>query len=93
MKPLSLLLIGLLYLVLACPAAAGLPEDYQASRERMAARQIQARGVSDPRVLKAMRRVPRHRFVPPSLAAQAYADRPLPIGWGQTISSPTWWPT
>jgi protein-L-isoaspartate(D-aspartate) O-methyltransferase len=50
--------------------------------------QIEARGVHDPRVLEAMRRVPRHRFVPPDLAAQAHADWPLPIGAGQTISQP-----
>jgi protein-L-isoaspartate(D-aspartate) O-methyltransferase len=42
----------------------------------------------DPRVLEAMRRVPRHAFVPAELAANAYADRPLPIGHGQTISQP-----
>jgi hypothetical protein len=42
----------------------------------------------DPRVLEAMRRVPRHAFVPPELAANAYEDRPLPIGHGQTISQP-----
>jgi protein-L-isoaspartate(D-aspartate) O-methyltransferase len=50
--------------------------------------QIQARGVRDPRVLEAMRAVPRHLFVPASLAAVAHADRPLPIGAGQTISQP-----
>ena len=42
----------------------------------------------DPRVLEAMRRVPRHAFVPAELAANAYEDRPLPIGHGQTISQP-----
>jgi protein-L-isoaspartate(D-aspartate) O-methyltransferase len=50
--------------------------------------QIEARGVRDPRVLAAMRAVPRHRFVPEGLAAEAHADRPLPIGLGQTISQP-----
>ncbi len=54
----------------------------------MVERQIAARGVADPRVLNAMRRVPRHRFVDPSQAASAYDDRPLPIGQGQTISQP-----
>ncbi|MBK7078341.1 MAG: protein-L-isoaspartate(D-aspartate) O-methyltransferase [Myxococcales bacterium] len=49
---------------------------------------VAARGVSDPRVLTAMRAVPRERFVPPALAELAYADRPLPIGEGQTISQP-----
>jgi protein-L-isoaspartate(D-aspartate) O-methyltransferase len=50
--------------------------------------QIAARGVRDPRVLAAMRKVPRERFVPPEVAAHAYADQPLPIGYGQTISQP-----
>ena len=54
----------------------------------MVERQIAARGIRDVRVLGAMRRVPRHRFVHASLAASAYDDRPLPIGNGQTISQP-----
>lgn len=56
--------------------------------ESMVRSQIVARGVKDPRVLAAMRRVPRHRFVPAALGAHAYADRPLPIGHRQTISQP-----
>ena len=58
------------------------------ARDRMVTDQIAARGVSDPRVLDAMRTVPRHRFVLPEDAAAAYQDRPLPIGFGQTISQP-----
>ena len=50
--------------------------------------QIAARGVKDPRVLEAMRETPRHLFVPESLRAYAYEDRPLPIGHRQTISQP-----
>jgi protein-L-isoaspartate(D-aspartate) O-methyltransferase len=50
--------------------------------------QIAARGVADPAVLAAMRKVPRHRFVPPSLVDDAYVDGPLPIGFQQTISQP-----
>ena len=61
---------------------------YQARREKMAAGQIEARGVSDPAVLKAMREVPRHEFVPERLKEDAYEDYPLPIGLGQTISQP-----
>lgn len=63
---------------------------YEAERLRrlMVAEQLQARGIRDPRVLRAMLRVPRHRFVPPELAASAYEDGPLPIGQGQTISQP-----
>jgi len=54
----------------------------------MVAEQIERRGVRDPAVLAAMRKVPRHRFVPESLGGQAYDDHPLPIGAGQTISQP-----
>ena len=57
-------------------------------RERMVATQIEARGITDPLVLDAMRIVPRERFVPASLAKFAYDDGPLPIGHGQTISQP-----
>jgi protein-L-isoaspartate(D-aspartate) O-methyltransferase len=54
----------------------------------MVSEQIEARGVRMPAVLAAMRRVPRHLFVPDALVAEAYADTPLPIGHGQTISQP-----
>ena len=59
-----------------------------AARARMVDDDVAARGVSERRVLTAMRAVPRERFVPPALAELAYADRPLPIGEGQTISQP-----
>jgi protein-L-isoaspartate(D-aspartate) O-methyltransferase len=49
---------------------------------------IRSRGIHDPRILGAMRKVPRHEFVSPSQAGSAYADGPLPIGKGQTISQP-----
>jgi protein-L-isoaspartate(D-aspartate) O-methyltransferase len=61
---------------------------YAALREEMVVRQIAARGVHDRRVLEAMRNVPRERFVQPALASRAYADAPLAIGHGQTISQP-----
>ncbi|MBI3682641.1 MAG: protein-L-isoaspartate(D-aspartate) O-methyltransferase [Acidobacteria bacterium] len=54
----------------------------------MVREQIQARGVKDQRVLDALRRTPRHEFVPSELQAHSYDDRPLPIGYGQTISQP-----
>ena len=54
----------------------------------MVQEQIERRGVSNPLVLEAMRRVPRHLFVPPALRDRAYDDMPLPIGSGQTISQP-----
>jgi protein-L-isoaspartate(D-aspartate) O-methyltransferase len=57
-------------------------------RETMVRTQIQSRGVKAPRVLEAMRTVPRHLFVPPQLVGSAYDDNPLPIGEGQTISQP-----
>lgn len=54
----------------------------------MVATQIEARGIKDERVIEAMRRVPRHLFVPEELRPRAYDDGPLPIGEGQTISQP-----
>ncbi len=54
----------------------------------MVQRQIQARGVKDPKVLAAMQAVPRHLFVPEAQRNKAYDDRPLSIGWEQTISQP-----
>jgi protein-L-isoaspartate(D-aspartate) O-methyltransferase len=57
-------------------------------RNRMVERQIEARGVRNPRVLAAMREIPRHLFIPPPYDRSAYEDSPLPIGNGQTISQP-----
>jgi protein-L-isoaspartate(D-aspartate) O-methyltransferase len=56
--------------------------------DRFVSEQIESRGVRDPRVLDAMRKVPREDFVPRELAGEAYEDSPLPIGAGQTISQP-----
>ncbi len=61
---------------------------WRQDRERMVQRQIVRRGVEDERVLKAMRAAPRHHFVPEPRRRFAYDDRPLPIGYGQTISQP-----
>lgn len=84
--------LALLCLPLAAACAAGPAADGEermaAKRERMVERDIAARGVRDPRVLEAMRSVPRHRFVEPGQAESAYGDHPLPIGGGQTISQP-----
>jgi protein-L-isoaspartate(D-aspartate) O-methyltransferase len=63
-------------------------DPWQARRHRMVEKQIEARDVSDPATLAALRKVPRHRFVPADLQELAYDDRPLPIGRGQTISQP-----
>jgi protein-L-isoaspartate(D-aspartate) O-methyltransferase len=58
------------------------------ARERMVMEHLAGRDIDDARVLRAMRDVPRHLFVPPALQKQAYDDRPLPIGHDQTISQP-----
>ena len=79
-------------LVLAAPACqrggTGDPVAFVSARESMVKTQVAARGVRDPRVLEAMRLVPRHEFVPEDLRDNAYEDRPLSIGHGQTISQP-----
>jgi protein-L-isoaspartate(D-aspartate) O-methyltransferase len=62
--------------------------DPEVARQRMVSEQLKARGITDQRVLDAMRAVERHRFVSPRLAEQAYDDGPLPIGADQTISQP-----
>jgi protein-L-isoaspartate(D-aspartate) O-methyltransferase len=61
---------------------------FEKARELMVSTQIEGRDVKDPRVLKAMREVPRHLFVPESLRERAYDDMAMPIGEGQTISQP-----
>lgn len=62
--------------------------DLKRNRERMVREQIASRGVDDPAVIEAMRKVPRHLFVQEALRGQAYEDHPLPIGYSQTISQP-----
>ncbi len=61
---------------------------FETERERMVDLQLKARGLADRRLLAAFRKVPRHAFLPPELQRDAYADHPLPIGSGQTISQP-----
>jgi len=73
-------------LAMSLPAAA--EDDRAEERARMVEEQIVARGVHDARVLAALRKVPRHRFVRPAERSSAYRDRPLPIGSRQTISQP-----
>jgi protein-L-isoaspartate(D-aspartate) O-methyltransferase len=63
-------------------------DPYVKARLKMVEETIQSRGVIDPNVLRVMRTLPRHMFVPPDLANRAYEDHPLPIGYGQTISQP-----
>lgn len=93
-KPLSIVFIFIFLLFLAhCTegkkASDSSPKgDYKTMREEMVEIQIKARGVKEPRVLKAMLKVERHLFVPRDLSPTAYSDQPLPIGEGQTISQP-----
>ena len=61
---------------------------YRQARERMIQEQLVSRGINDPRVLRAMAKVPRHLFLESELWNRAYEDRPLPIGADQTISQP-----
>lgn len=97
MRRSALIIIGLglntLFATLthATPFPAPISNDssgFAAARHQMVEQQIAARGISDSRVLSALREVPRHRFVPRRLWPKAYADHPLPIGEGQTISQP-----
>ncbi len=89
--PCGLLSRAIMFSLLCAPeagAAGSGSDDYASARAQMVSRQIAERGVSDERVLAAMRKVPRHEFVPDSEKRSAYHDTPLPIGEGQTISQP-----
>ncbi len=84
-RVLAPVLLATVALSAGCPSRGG---EYDRRRQAMVANQIVARGIRDPKVIAAMASVPRHRFVPAELRAAAYADGPLPIGAGQTISQP-----
>lgn len=89
----TLMGMGLLALIANCDGVRRNPSsdserDFQAMRQKMVETQIKSRGIKDERVLSAMLKVERHRFVPKAYEAQAYSDQPLPIGEGQTISQP-----
>jgi len=86
-RPALVAISALLASAIASPAAPA-PDPFEVQRLAMVRDQIQARGIADPRVLAAMRKVPRHLFVAHNLWNLAYEDRPLPIGFGQTISQP-----
>jgi protein-L-isoaspartate(D-aspartate) O-methyltransferase len=62
--------------------------DFEKKREKMVDIQLKARGIKDQKILEAMRKIPRHVFVPEDMIPYAYNDEPLPIGEGQTISQP-----
>jgi protein-L-isoaspartate(D-aspartate) O-methyltransferase len=70
------------------PAPFDISDPWSFERHEMVEQQIAARGIADARVLKALGRVPRERFVLPEYAQDAYADKALPIGYGATISQP-----
>lgn len=85
MKSLLSLVIVFVHLILLTQTD---NDEFKKQRERMVNLQIKARGVFDEKVLNAMRKVPRHLFVPKNRISEAYEDGPLPIGYGQTISQP-----
>ncbi len=87
LKGLTGLLVCLLTLAVA-KTGFDKTDTFAKDRQAMVKNQIEARGIKDSRVLKAMQSVPRHSFVRSSDTSQAYRDRPLPIGFGQTISQP-----
>jgi protein-L-isoaspartate(D-aspartate) O-methyltransferase len=81
--------LSFLILLMASGAIlSGQKDMYEAARLNMVETQIAARGITDEATLKAMRKVPRHLFVPAVSAGNAYTDGPEPIGYGQTISQP-----
>jgi len=80
--------LAIMYLVLAQLHVRGIAADRAIQRQRMVAEEIEAAGVTAPRVLNAMRTTPRHEFVPKGFQEQAYYDAALPIGDNQTISPP-----
>ena len=81
-------LTATLFLSAWIAAASDPEEEFRKLREAMVRDQIAARGVKDERVLQVMRALPRHLFVSPRWQDQAYTDKPIPIGEGQTISQP-----
>jgi protein-L-isoaspartate(D-aspartate) O-methyltransferase len=90
LKPPLLLILGTFLFTCraASPDTETVEKDFAQERRAMVATQIQSRGIKDKKVLAAMVKVKRHLFVPGHLWSAAYADRPLPIGEGQTISQP-----
>src|SRR3712207_4018478 len=64
-------------------------DEYRAQRERLVRESMEAAGIRNPPVLRVMRDTPRHEFMPPEVRRFAYEDRPVPIGYEQTISQPS----
>jgi len=85
---LKLLTFCSILIITAVGVCSSTADPFLAKRQTMVQRDIKGRGVADARVLEVMRRIPRHRFVDRRQMGEAYADHPLPIGEGQTISQP-----
>jgi protein-L-isoaspartate(D-aspartate) O-methyltransferase len=85
MKVMLIIVFNILLMIINC-----VPQEdkYTKTREEMVKEQIEERGIIHQSTLDAMKKVPRHKFVPPNLVDRAYNDGPLPIGYGQTISQP-----
>ncbi len=79
---------ALMLLFVTCRSSHPQEDNFVELRNRMVREQIIGRGISDNRVIEAMKKVPRHLFVSVDLVSYAYEDHPLPIGYGQTISQP-----
>ena len=82
-----IMVLTTVFLIVSSDACAK-TDRYEGPRKLMVKTQLRARDISDPVILEIMSKVPRHLFVPKSLARQAYSDHPLPIAEGQTISQP-----
>ena len=87
-KPVLLKTSLLLFFVLHLAVYDALTQNYSRQRQHMVDSQIRGRGINDRATLRAMGEVPRHLYVPADQRSFAYSDRPLPIGYGQTISQP-----
>jgi protein-L-isoaspartate(D-aspartate) O-methyltransferase len=81
-------LLFLLLLGASCKPEKTSAREFAGERERMVRQQVEMRGVTEERLLTAMRKVPREQFVPETMRDRSYSDGPLPIGYGQTISQP-----
>jgi protein-L-isoaspartate(D-aspartate) O-methyltransferase len=81
-------LIAAAFAATSCGPQAAPVSDFTGERYQMVPEQLKARGVSDQRILAAMKKVRRDEFVPANLKTSSYTDQPLPIGYGQTISQP-----
>jgi protein-L-isoaspartate(D-aspartate) O-methyltransferase len=81
-------LLFLLLLGASCKPAETSGREFAVERERMVREQVAMRGVTNERILTAMRKVPREQFVPEAMRDRSYSDQPLPIGYDQTISQP-----